>query len=102
MDSTVNLVNPSGMRRSTEGKVKPGQMNLFHPSGQKDLRASLSQIQGTQAASRNHLDSRLSAHGRSHQEAMEGLESIADIMGEEAGSPQKMRNKQIQRKTEAV
>ena len=77
-------------------------MNLFHPSGQKALRASLSQIQGTKAASRNHLDSRLSGHGRSHQEAMEGLESIADIMSEEAGSPQKMRNREMQRKTEAV
>jgi len=33
VDSTVNVVNPSNRRNG--GKVKPGQMNLFNPKGQK-------------------------------------------------------------------
>lgn len=33
VDSTVNVVNPSG-RRKSNAKVKPGQMNLFNPKGQ--------------------------------------------------------------------
>jgi len=33
VESTVNVVNPSNRR--TSGKVKPGQMNLFNPKGQK-------------------------------------------------------------------
>jgi len=36
VDSTVNVVNPSGQRKSkSPSKVKPGQMNLFHPTGQR-------------------------------------------------------------------
>ena len=32
VDSTVNVVNPTGQRKnSPSGRVKPGQMNLFHP-----------------------------------------------------------------------
>ena len=101
VDSTVNLVNPSGLRKSTIGKVKPGQMNLFHPTNQQNLRVSVEQIQGMKPASRNHLR-QSSTGGRSHQEAMEGLETIADIMNDEASSPQKMRNREMQKKTEAV
>jgi len=33
VESTVNVVNPSNRRSG--GKVKPGQMNLFNPKGQK-------------------------------------------------------------------
>ena len=33
VESTVNVVNPSNRRNG--GKVKPGQMNLFNPKGQK-------------------------------------------------------------------
>jgi hypothetical protein len=39
VESTVNVVNPSS--KNSPGKVKPGQMNLFNPKGQKDLRLDL-------------------------------------------------------------
>lgn len=31
VDSTVNVVNPTGRKSKSPSKVKPGQMNLFHP-----------------------------------------------------------------------
>ena len=33
VDSTVNVVNPSGGKKGSPSKVKPGQMNLFNPRG---------------------------------------------------------------------
>ena len=40
VDSTVNVVNPSG--KMNGAKVKPGQMNLFNPRGQPSLGISIS------------------------------------------------------------
>lgn len=41
VDSTVNVVNP----RTKGGGIKPGQMNLFNPKGQKSLAYSRSGVQ---------------------------------------------------------
>jgi hypothetical protein len=37
IDATVNVVNPAGQKKGSPSKVKPGQMNLFNPIGQKQL-----------------------------------------------------------------
>ena len=42
VDSTVNVVNPTS---NSPPKIKPGQMNLFNPKGQKNLQVQLEGMQ---------------------------------------------------------
>lgn len=87
VDSTVNVVNPGS---KSAGKVVPGRMNLFNPKGQKNLAVSVSKRSLEEIKQEN--DEEFETSKISH---------IQGIYNDEGGRS-KMRNIDLQKKTEAV
>lgn len=92
VNSTVNVVNPSS--RKSPSKVKPGQMNLFNPKGQKIDPAVRYEITETRDGSSvlNLSPTRSTAN------------SIANIQGifKDEGGQAEIRNTDLRKKTEEV
>lgn len=86
VDQIVNVVDPSS-RRSGGGKVIPGQMNLFHPKPSK-----------INSNSRKQLD--ISGAGEPSTRA--NISQLQDIYQDDGGPRTKMRNAELQQKTEAI
>lgn len=86
VDQIVNVVDPSS-RRSGGGKVVPGQMNLFHPKPLK-----------RQSSSKKGLDS----SGVGEPSTRANINQLQEIYNDEAGPRTKMRNPELQMKTEAI
>ena len=91
VDSLVNVVNPSA-KKGTGGKVIPGQMNLFNPSG-KDIK--LSPRKGEASPRKLQQEASPDITHRS------GYDQIQSIITDDGGKG-KMRNPDLQQKTEAI
>lgn len=81
IEETVNVVNPG--KRGSPGKVKPGQMNLFNPAGQKNLEISYGG----------------GSPGRTNRSF---LGSVQNILASDGPDRVRMRNADLQKKTEEV
>ena len=102
VDSTVNVVNPTGRRSKSPSKVKPGQMNLFHPVApraamESELQAYIDNRQEDRSpsGSPNRSPERFS-----HRE--NNLVTLSNIIKEDSGNNVKMKNRVIQEKTDEV
>ena len=92
VNSTVNVVNPSS--RKSPSKVKPGQMNLFNPKGQKIDPSSRFEI----TESKDGTSIVNLSPGRTN------ASSIANIQGifKDEGGQAEIRNHDLRKKTEEV
>ena len=89
VDSTVHVVNPTSRRKSD--KVKPGQMNLFNPKGQK----LDSHIAFTETVNGSKV---FSSPGRSRK--IDQIHEIYNIRDENGEIP--IQNEEIRKKNDAV
>ena len=89
VDSTVNVVNPTGRRSKSPSKVKPGQMNLFHPVAPRAaMESELQSYMETHPADRS-----LSPERISHREG--NLLTLSNIIKEDAGNRVQMKNREM-------
>jgi len=83
IESTVNVVNAGG--KNSPSKIRPGQMNLFNPKGQKSLTY---QPRSPQKQEETDPTER-------------SVDKIKSIFNDEGGKG-KIRNEDLQKKTEAI